>query len=233
MPRKDYRDTLIDAGVDVSLLSKDKRVSRDNADVIATTQRYIDNLDNPNYPAKYLSTYAQPLENGDNIAIANVSISLFNMPDIDLNDENAVAQRISDYFQLYLDNNLKPTVAGMAMALNGHKRHWLLSVVNDVPNDSSGHKVKLPQRITALLKKAHTILETQWESYFGAGKINPVAGIFMAKNNYGYQDKVEYNYKVEVEEVETDIDKIKQKYVGSEEKEVIEIEAVEITGDDE
>jgi len=36
------------------------------------------------------------------------------------------------------------------------------------------------------------MLENMWETYMNSGKINPVSGIFLGKNNYGYQDKTEY-----------------------------------------
>jgi hypothetical protein len=35
-------------------------------------------------------------------------------------------------------------------------------------------------------------MENQWENYMQNGKINPVSGIFLGKNNFGYQDKTEY-----------------------------------------
>jgi hypothetical protein len=35
-------------------------------------------------------------------------------------------------------------------------------------------------------------MENLWENYMQNGKINPVAGIFLGKNNFGYQDKTEY-----------------------------------------
>lgn len=35
-------------------------------------------------------------------------------------------------------------------------------------------------------------MENLWETYMVNGKINPVSGIFLGKNNYGYQDKTEY-----------------------------------------
>ena len=35
-------------------------------------------------------------------------------------------------------------------------------------------------------------MEVLWENYSQNGKINPVMGIFLGKNNYGYQDKTEY-----------------------------------------
>jgi hypothetical protein len=35
-------------------------------------------------------------------------------------------------------------------------------------------------------------MEILWENYMQNGKINPVSGIFLGKNNFGYQDKTEY-----------------------------------------
>ena len=35
-------------------------------------------------------------------------------------------------------------------------------------------------------------MENLWEHYMQNGKINPVSGIFLGKNNFGYQDKTEY-----------------------------------------
>jgi hypothetical protein len=53
------------------------------------------------------------------------------------------------------------------------------------PND-------LPTLTVDSIKKAYDFLETLWENYMHNGKINPVSGIFLAKNNFGYQDKVEH-----------------------------------------
>jgi hypothetical protein len=36
------------------------------------------------------------------------------------------------------------------------------------------------------------MMENLWENYMQNGKINPVSGIFLGKNNFGYQDKTEY-----------------------------------------
>ena len=35
------------------------------------------------------------------------------------------------------------------------------------------------------------LMENMWETYMNSGKINPVSGIFLGKNNFGYQDKQE------------------------------------------
>ena len=132
------------------------------------------------------------LEEGDNATFLSVQMALFNMPEIDMNSESEVQQRLSDYFALYAKADMKPTVAGMALALNGMRRQQLWAIVNDAPTGSAGYKAALPPEVAYSIKKAYFLLENLWESYMNSGKVNPVAGIFLGKNNYGYQDKTEY-----------------------------------------
>jgi hypothetical protein len=40
--------------------------------------------------------------------------------------------------------------------------------------------------------KAYDLLEELWEDYMLNGKINPVSGIFLGKNQWDYSDKQEY-----------------------------------------
>ncbi len=132
------------------------------------------------------------LEEGDNAKFMGVQIALLNMPDIDMDNVSEVQQRLSDYFELYTSRDMKPTVAGMAVALNGHSRQWLRNVVTDNVTGGSGYKAALRPEVATLIKKAYFMLENLWETYMSSGKVNPVAGIFLGKNNYGYQDKTEY-----------------------------------------
>jgi hypothetical protein len=56
-----------------------------------------------------------------------------------------------------------------------------------------GHTpIDLPTPTVDSIKRAYDFLENLWENYMHNGKINPVSGIFLAKNNFGYQDKVEH-----------------------------------------
>lgn len=43
-----------------------------------------------------------------------------------------------------------------------------------------------------IICRAYDVLEALWEDYMLNGKINPVSGIFLGKNNFGYADKQEY-----------------------------------------
>lgn len=132
------------------------------------------------------------LEDGDNTKFMTVQMALLNLPDIDMENPEEVQTRLNEYFALYAQYDMKPTVAGMAIALNGHNRQWLYAITHDVATGGSGYKTALPPSVAVLIKKAYFLLENLWESYMNSGKVNPVAGIFLGKNNYGYQDKTEY-----------------------------------------
>ena len=109
-----------------------------------------------------------------------------------MKDVKQVKQRLNDYFMLYAQADLKPTVVGMAIALNGHSRQWLWALTHDRPVGGTGNMVSLPPEVADTIKKAYFLMENQWETYMNSGKINPVSGIFLGKNNFGYQDKTEY-----------------------------------------
>ena len=128
---------------------------------------------------------------GDNTKYLTLNIELFNLEKIDLHDEEAVARRLEEYFQIYAKYDTKPTVAGMAMAL-GMNRRTLIAIVNDYATGGAGYKTALPHEVALVIKKAYYLLEVLWENYSSNGKINPVMAIFLGKNNFGYQDKTEH-----------------------------------------
>ena len=127
-------------------------------------------------------------EPGDNTRIVMTNMKFFDMPKVDLQDPEAVRERLVEYFQIYGEADMKPTVAGMGMALGlDRRRLWEIKTGNHTSSTP-----KLPRETEDLIKKAYEILETTMENYANAGKINPVMAIFMMKNHFGYQDKTEY-----------------------------------------
>ena len=129
--------------------------------------------------ANFGQEYVQP---GDNSKYLGHALAIVNMPLVDLNDINAVTERIEWYFDHCFTNDMKPTVAGLCNALKIH-RTTLLRWKNETFRDDSYQAVVL---------KAYAVMEELWESYMQNGKINPVAGIFLGKNNFQYADKQEY-----------------------------------------
>lgn len=151
-------------------------------------------------------------EPGDNTRIVQTGMKFFDMPKVDLHDPEAVRVRLGEYFQIYGEADLKPTVAGMAMCLGVDRRRlWDIKTGNYA--NVGGYK-DLPPETVDLVKKAYEILETSMEAYANAGKINPVMAIFMMKNHFGYQDKTEYvltpNQK---QESDYDADEISKRYL--------------------
>ena len=130
------------------------------------------------------------LEAGDNTKYLSVSIQLMNMSKVDLHKPEDVAARLTEYFQLHADNDMKPTVMGMAMALGlDRRRLWEIRTGN---YHTSKDLSELPTMTTDYIKNAYKTMENLWENYMQNNKINVVAGIFLGKNNFGYQDKQEH-----------------------------------------
>lgn len=133
-------------------------------------------------------TLAPNTEPGDNTKYLTVSMKLMALPDIDMTDPEQVAKRLEEYFSIQAEADLKPTVAGLGLALNGMDRRRLWEIRTDVPDRNKD----LPTLTRDLIKKAYKLMENLWENYMQNGKINPVSGIFLGKNNFGYQDRTEY-----------------------------------------
>ena len=152
-------------------------------------------------------------EPGDNTRIVQTNMKFFDMPRVDLYDPVAVHERLCEYFKIYGEADLKPTVAGMAMCLGVDRRRlWDIKTGNYA--NVGGYK-DLPPETTDLVKKAYEMLEMSMEAYANGGKINPVMAIFMMKNHFGYQDKTEYvltpNQK---QESDYDADEISKRYLS-------------------
>ena len=127
------------------------------------------------------------LVDGDNTKFLTVGMTLFNLPKVDLKQPEEVADRLTEFFKIHADNDLKPTISGMAMAL-GVDRRRLWEIRTDVVDRNQD----LPTLTRDYIKNAYKLMENLWENYMQNNKINVVAGIFLGKNNFGYQDKTEY-----------------------------------------
>ena len=129
------------------------------------------------------------VEPGDNAKYIKNAMELGALPKIDLTDPQAVEDRINEYFRIQFESDLKPTVSGMGMALGlSRQRLWEIKTGN---YHTSKSLAELPTLSTETIKKGYEYMEILWENYMQNGKINPVSGIFLGKNNFGYQDKQE------------------------------------------
>ena len=159
-------------------------------DIVETGEEIVKAKKKPRGGNNFLTDAALRVEDGDNTKFLMANIELMNMPDIDIKDVVQVEQRINDYFKLYAKHDMKPTVAGLAMALGMDRRRlWEIKTGALVGGQGKQH---LPPEVLDSIKKAYFLMENLWETYMNSGKINPVSGIFLGKNNFGYLDKTEY-----------------------------------------
>lgn len=153
------------------------------------------------------STDGTPLLPGDNARyIAHLwEVGSISKQQVDFNDDKLVEYVIGKYFQICVKDDMKPTLAALAVAFHTNRKtllRWL-----------SGEAYKNATKSRELLMTAYAILNAQMEIYMNNGKINPVAAIFLMKNNFGYEDKSEQVITPKVQEISTQED-LQKKYLA-------------------
>ena len=138
---------------------------------------------------------------GDNAKYTAHNLMLYRLKPVSFESAEEIEERTETYFEICQQNDMKPSVAGYALAL-GISRKTLWEYV-------SGKTVKA-KAVTDLLKRAYLVLNAQMEDYMQNGKINPVSGIFLMKNSFQYQDKQEITVSANQPDAETP-DQIAQK----------------------
>lgn len=144
-------------------------------------------------------------EPGDNAKYTRHNLMLFQLAPISFEDEAETAERTATYFDICSQNDMKPSVAGYALAL-GISRVELWNLV-------TGKRVK-PAGVINVLKRAYYMLNAQLEDYMQNGKVNPVTGIFLSKNHFAYQDKQEIEVAAK-QDAESSPEQLAQKYADA------------------
>ena len=139
---------------------------------------------------------------GDNSRYIRHALATLDMPPIDISDPKQVSDRLDWYFMHCASEDMKPTVTGFCNSLGITKQSlfdW----------KHGNYRAETHQ---AIIVRAYKILEELWENYMQNGKINPVAGIFLGKNNFGYADKQEYVLTPNTTINEVDVSTVEAKY---------------------
>ena len=124
---------------------------------------------------------------GDNNKYTTFALAIMQLPKIDITKPEQLSNRLTEYFSLCAEHDMKPGVAALALAVGlDRRRLW------EINNDIVGRNLLVPEESRQLIKMAYNSLEVLWESYITNGKINPVAAIFLGKNHFQYKDQQEY-----------------------------------------
>ena len=122
-------------------------------------------------------------EPGENAMFLAHALEISHMSKIDTANPEQVKSRLEEYFALCVKNDMRPNVPGMALSL-GVDRGTLWRWAN---GEGKGKN----SEICDTIKRAYALLNILIEQHMQTGKINPVSGIFLMKNNFGYADKQE------------------------------------------
>ena len=118
-----------------------------------------------------------------NFTLHNLDIVALKPIDARLCSEEQLHKRCFEYLEICLRNDMKPSLAGLALALNVSRQ----TLINYITGAS-----QITKENEAVLRKFSTFLNALLEDYIQNGKMNPVSAIFIAKNNFGYKDAQEY-----------------------------------------
>jgi hypothetical protein len=142
------------------------------------------------------------VEPGDNTKFLTHAMNVRALPRIDTSDPVQVENRINEYFTMCAVDDVKPTVKGFLNALRVAKStlwEWKQGNLR-----AGTHQ--------AIIVEAYDLLEEMWEHYMMNGKINPVSGIFLGKNNFGYSDKQDIVVTPNTQAERVDVAVIEAKY---------------------
>lgn len=166
---------------------------------------------NPLKPRSSQEQMSASLGSSDPMEMLTVSIELYNMPKVDLHDADAVRQRIADFFAAYRRHGLRPTLAGMGLAL-GIDRRRLREIKTGAAVKNKTVQL-MPAEVKGVIKDAYDMMEVLWESYMLSGRVNPVSGIFIAKNQFDYVDRVDYTLAPGEEDQQRSMEDIRSRYM--------------------
>ncbi len=117
-------------------------------------------------------------EPGDNRKYLQHTMRMWNWPEVDMREPEQVAERIEQYFGICIEDDMKPSVAGLACAF-GVDRKTIWAWANGVDSKT------LPTESRNLIKKAYQNLNAQMENYMQNGKINPRCWYLPHEEQYG------------------------------------------------
>lgn len=123
----------------------------------------------------------EPKQPGENRKILQNAIEALKHPRVDVKDPEAIKQRISEYLEFCMKNDVIPSVAACA--------NWLGVNIQTLQHWYSGATGSPEHQLAAA--RFYGIMQDVWSQNMQENNVNPVSGIFMGKVFFGYKDTQE------------------------------------------
>lgn len=127
-----------------------------------------------------LSPHYEP---GDMSRMIQNAMDLAYMGPVDMYDPEQVERRVEQCLKYMIEHDMKPTVESMALAFNTNRTQlwkWKEGVESHLPEGSRN-----------AIKKGYSLMNQLLTQTMADGKMNPVAAIFLLKNNHAYKDQTD------------------------------------------
>ena len=148
--------------------------------------------------------------NTANAIIASTLLTL-TIPKPDINDLDSVKRSVALYFQTCAEKNVRPAISGVCVALGITRQQFLEACeTGQLSYRYAPSAISLPSDIWQFFVDIRSNYAAMIESFLETNMIQPSAGIFLLKNNCGYQDEITHNYNVNRTSV--DLSALAQKY---------------------
>lgn len=123
------------------------------------------------------------MEPGEMSTMIVNAMNLANMGPVDMYDPKQVEERMHQCLIYMIEHDMKPTVESVALAFNTNRTQlWRWK---------EGVESNLPEPCRNAIKKGYAIMNQLLAQTMADGKINPVAAIFLLKNNHAYKDQTD------------------------------------------
>lgn len=110
-----------------------------------------------------------------------LNIKALTLPQIDPTKIEEVMERTMAYLQECVEKDIKPGTAGLCAWLGIPRQTWYAWC-------TGRNRVETHYNFCV---RVMGVLDATLEDYMQNGQVNPVTGIFLGKNNFGYKDKTE------------------------------------------
>lgn len=125
---------------------------------------------------------------GANTESIKKALAPLELPRVDKNNPQEIAQRLRDYFEWAIENDVRPTLIGMGTWLGVNRQtlyDWRQGKYLGNPDSAQ------------VIQNAVNCLEAIWADQMLDGDLPPAAGIFIGINHFGYKQQVETVVKTE------------------------------------
>ena len=110
-----------------------------------------------------------------------LNIKALTLPQIDVTKIEEVMERTMAYLQECVEKDIKPGTAGLCAWLGIPRQTWYSWCAGRARVETHYN----------FCVRVMGVLDATLEDYMQNGQVNPVTGIFLGKNNFGYTDKTE------------------------------------------